>query len=348
MQIQVNSDNHTDGSAELARQAEIVIEGALGRFRDRVTHVEVQFRDETSSHKFGHFDKRCIMEARLGGFQPITVSAEGSSVEQALAGAAERLENTLSRTLGRRESLAQRRARAEAELSAAEPVLKQSVVVGKQEDFIELLDPILSYLGDHARRELRMMEINGTLHPGKVTAADLLNEVRTRAWLQFPARPEGMPLDLWLMNQLHEVLDEWTTHEPRMQRTRHDGTDDVLQKDVPQVGDQEWWVWLLGEDETITGENAIIGRPRMSVETQLETEEQGDRVYALLGELPKLQRQAFELNTLDGYELFEIAMLQDRPTEEIKADIEAARKTLRQRLRTGERVPALTQSQTKE
>lgn len=101
MQIQVNTDNHTEGSAELTRQVEGVVEAALGRFSDRITRVEVHLTDKNGSQKSGDSDKRCVMEARLASLQPITVSAEGSSLEQALNGAADKLERTLKRTLER-------------------------------------------------------------------------------------------------------------------------------------------------------------------------------------------------------------------------------------------------------
>jgi len=101
MQIQVNTDNHVEGGEELTRQVEAVVEGALGRFSDRVTRVEVHLTDESSSSKSRDNDKRCVMEARLNSLQPITVSHDGSSLEQALDGAADKLEKTLKRTVGR-------------------------------------------------------------------------------------------------------------------------------------------------------------------------------------------------------------------------------------------------------
>jgi ribosome-associated translation inhibitor RaiA len=103
MNIQVNTDNHIQGGVELTRQVEAVVEGALGRFGDRITRVEVHLSDESSSAKSRDDDKRCLMEARLAGLQPISVSHQGASVEQALGGAADRLETTLDRTLGRRD-----------------------------------------------------------------------------------------------------------------------------------------------------------------------------------------------------------------------------------------------------
>ncbi len=101
MQIQVNTDNQTEGSAELTLKVESTLESELPRFSDRITRVEVQLSDENGSQKSGDSDKRCVLEARLTGMQPIKVSADGSSVEQALDGAANKLEKTLKRTLGR-------------------------------------------------------------------------------------------------------------------------------------------------------------------------------------------------------------------------------------------------------
>ncbi len=101
MQIQVNTDGQTKGSAELTRLIEDVVEGALERFSERITRVEVHLTDENSSQKGGDDDKRCQIEARLAGLQPISVSHRGASVELALDGAADKLEKSLERMLGR-------------------------------------------------------------------------------------------------------------------------------------------------------------------------------------------------------------------------------------------------------
>jgi ribosomal subunit interface protein len=103
MQIQVRTDNHIDGSAELTRHVQEVVESALQSFADRVTRVEVHLTDESSSQKNIGNDKRCTMEVRLAGVQPIAINAEASSVVQAIDAAAEKLENTVRRTLDRRD-----------------------------------------------------------------------------------------------------------------------------------------------------------------------------------------------------------------------------------------------------
>ncbi len=101
MQVQVNTDNHIAGSAKLTRQVETLLEGALGRFVKRITRVEVYLTDESSTAKTRESDKRCVMEARLASLQPITVSHSDATLEQALDGAAAKLETTLDRSLGR-------------------------------------------------------------------------------------------------------------------------------------------------------------------------------------------------------------------------------------------------------
>lgn len=103
MIVQVKTDNHVQGSAELTAEVEEVLEDALARFHPRVTRVEVHLSDVNSQQKHSDNDKRCVMEARLAGLKPVAVSHQGSTVAQAMEGAAETLQQTLLRTLGRLE-----------------------------------------------------------------------------------------------------------------------------------------------------------------------------------------------------------------------------------------------------
>jgi ribosomal subunit interface protein len=103
MQIQINTDNHIQGGDQLSREIEDTIENKLAEFRDRVTRVQVFLADENSRKKGGAHDIRCTLEARLAGLQPISVTDESGSLRQALDGAADKLEKTLRRTLGKRD-----------------------------------------------------------------------------------------------------------------------------------------------------------------------------------------------------------------------------------------------------
>lgn len=100
MQIQVNTDNHIHGREEIVALVETSLEGAVGRFRDRITRIEAHLSD-TNSHKTKGDDIRCVLEARLAGHQPIAVTHQAATVELALSGAADKLERSVESTLGR-------------------------------------------------------------------------------------------------------------------------------------------------------------------------------------------------------------------------------------------------------
>jgi ribosome-associated translation inhibitor RaiA len=100
MQIQVNSDNHIVAHDALAQQVEDSVHGALDRFAEQVTRVEVHLHD-VNSIKSGQNDKRCMMEARLGGLRPIAVTAHASTLGEAVDAAAGKLQRAIGSMLGR-------------------------------------------------------------------------------------------------------------------------------------------------------------------------------------------------------------------------------------------------------
>jgi ribosome-associated translation inhibitor RaiA len=101
MIIQVHTDNHIQGSEELTRQVEASVESVLGRFGDRITRVEVHLSDENSSQKTHGDAMRCRMEARPASRQPVAVTADAATLDQAIDDAVEKLEKLLDSTFGR-------------------------------------------------------------------------------------------------------------------------------------------------------------------------------------------------------------------------------------------------------
>ena len=100
MQIQVNSGNSLPIDAQLIATAESVTRHTLNRFQDRVTRLEIHVND-LNSHKGGGQDKRCQIEARPAGLDPLSTSHEAGDVESALRGAAQKLERLLDTVFGR-------------------------------------------------------------------------------------------------------------------------------------------------------------------------------------------------------------------------------------------------------
>ena len=104
MQVQVNTDNHIDTSANFNDEVQAFLEDKLKRFSTRITRVEVSFTDQNSSAKGGDDDKNCVLEARLNGLQPVAVTATAAELMPALRGAVSKMQSLLDSQLGKLDS----------------------------------------------------------------------------------------------------------------------------------------------------------------------------------------------------------------------------------------------------
>lgn len=100
MQIQINTDHNIQGREALAERLGGVVEHALRRVSDHITRVEVYLSIE-SGGKSGQSDKRCAMEARLEGLQPVAVTDHAGTIDQAVSAAADKLLRAIDGTLGK-------------------------------------------------------------------------------------------------------------------------------------------------------------------------------------------------------------------------------------------------------
>ncbi|MFT6749775.1 MAG: hypothetical protein ACJAQ1_001730 [Flavobacterium sp.] len=82
MQIQVNTDNHVEGSARLSSYITDEIKTSLSRFDDKITRIEVHLKDENGD-KFGLNDKKCLIEIRVANLQPMVVTDHSDTLEKA-------------------------------------------------------------------------------------------------------------------------------------------------------------------------------------------------------------------------------------------------------------------------
>lgn len=103
MKIQFNTDRTIIGNErnEDFFSEQITIE--LERFRTRITRIEAHISDENGK-KDGINTIRCLIEARLEGRQPIAVSDQADTTEQAISGAIDKLKTALETLFGRLEN----------------------------------------------------------------------------------------------------------------------------------------------------------------------------------------------------------------------------------------------------
>ena len=100
MKIQINTDKNIIRNDELRTYSNDLISEELKNFDNQVTRLEVHLSD-VNGDKDGVNDKRCLIEARIIGRQPIVASHKAGTHEQAIAGAAEKLKTSLETILGR-------------------------------------------------------------------------------------------------------------------------------------------------------------------------------------------------------------------------------------------------------
>jgi len=100
MIVQFNTDNNIKGGERLNDYFETTISDALSRFSNQITRIEVHLTDENSS-KEGQKDKRCMLEARLEGLQPVAVSSQENTIEQAVKSALDKLKSALDSAIGK-------------------------------------------------------------------------------------------------------------------------------------------------------------------------------------------------------------------------------------------------------
>jgi ribosome-associated translation inhibitor RaiA len=104
MQVQVRTDHNIKGNEALNDRIRGVVEDALIRISDRITSVDVHLSNQNSDrHEDGNDSMRCMIEARLEGLQPLAVTDQAATLDQAVDGAADKLTHLIDHTLGRLE-----------------------------------------------------------------------------------------------------------------------------------------------------------------------------------------------------------------------------------------------------
>ena len=99
MHVQVNTDNNVKGSEGLDEHVRSTVEDGLGRF-ERLTRVEVHLGDENGDRSRGE-DKRCLLEARPAGLQPVTVTHIAGTIDDAVDGAVDKMSKLLDSTFAK-------------------------------------------------------------------------------------------------------------------------------------------------------------------------------------------------------------------------------------------------------
>ncbi|MCW5963226.1 MAG: hypothetical protein KIT83_04240 [Bryobacterales bacterium] len=100
MRIQVNSDKTVDVTEELKVAVRAQVRKSLERYGERITRVELHLSD-LNGNRGGEQDKRCLMEARPAGLDPVVVTNSAATVDDAWKGASRKMVRKLTTLFGK-------------------------------------------------------------------------------------------------------------------------------------------------------------------------------------------------------------------------------------------------------
>jgi RNA polymerase sigma factor (sigma-70 family) len=301
------------------------IERLLTRFPEDQRELRL-----TVTHKPKRHDVRAVLLLPTG-----SLAAEASSPtdREAIDAVVDKLASEVRRhkDLIRREYLYERKEHRQELSRRVEAQLRPESRGLDKSAFFDLVNPLMARLRDHARHELVVAELQGRIGREQVIVNDLLDETLLRAWSRLDRRDDREPLEVWLTRLLHETLDEQIAKErealPLDEQTDVDESGrQVPVERVPE--DTPVWEPPL----TVTLEDVLPSHEAGEPWTQLAAIDQMKWVMAQLSELPANQRRAFTLHALDGWEPEDVAMIQGRPVEEVRGDIERVQEMLRNRV----------------
>ncbi len=95
MRVQVNSDKTVDVNDGLKAAVKTHLTKSFERYGGRITRVEVHLSD-MNGNRGGDMDKRCLMEVRPAGMDPVAVTNNGASVDDAWKGATRKMVRKLT------------------------------------------------------------------------------------------------------------------------------------------------------------------------------------------------------------------------------------------------------------
>lgn len=100
MEIQINSDNNLRVSKEYNIQLKQLLSTKLRRFDKYLSRIELYLSDVNGS-KDGVNDRKCVIEARIKGKDPLVVTSIDENHDKAIALSLEKLKSSLDSVLGK-------------------------------------------------------------------------------------------------------------------------------------------------------------------------------------------------------------------------------------------------------
>lgn len=195
------------------------------------------------------------------------------------------------------------------------------------------LKPLLGPLFNYAREQIRTAQLAGELGQGYLAPDDLVDQVMVsiiesdRAVLRDPEALEA---------KLFRKIDQLLAHEIAQQ---HPGAAAPLNIDAaaagdtsgnqdPEIEEREFYQPF----QALRMEDVLIDETAPDPKSILSDLEEYGLILKHLSQFQRKARSAFFLNRFEGFDIYEVAMIQGRSEEEVQSDIQQCAHALKQGL----------------
>ncbi len=195
------------------------------------------------------------------------------------------------------------------------------------ERFRQLIEAHLDELYTYASRELDYLIALGAIPEGAVSPQDIVDQAILEAWERRDKRPPGLSERAWLYGAVRRAL-------ARVARQYALEPADVSLEDVvpdPEIDSQFWAYWE--PDEVETWED-LVPEESVDVEGDALTDMEVEILEHELRQLPRFQREAFQLYLVHDLPLLEVARLLNASPQAVRKAAEEARLRLYNALQT--------------
>lgn len=200
-----------------------------------------------------------------------------------------------------------------------------------QADVAQYVDANLERLTLFVDRTIQYRESVGELEPQKVTKEEVVDDAILAALGDGEEKPERISLERWLYRLALKAIDHVAEANGNGEGAQSVALEE-RRRERNVSGSDEPRLQFYQPDDSLTAENMIADRGSYDPEQQFGTDESVGQIdLALRGAAPEA-RDAFVLHVIEGFTVEEISTITDRKGEQVKADIESARKQVQRNL----------------
>lgn len=197
--------------------------------------------------------------------------------------------------------------------------------------FTARLRLVLQDLHSHVTRLIRFSQLAGDLQPDYLRPGEVVNDVVLRAYDLFRSKPEEelSPVTLYQLaeNIILDEINNFKDNEDKMVSLEESAPRKEIQWDVNDLGEEI--LEFYQPEEALLYEDVMPDVHMPDPVRTLGDEEQMEGIFLGLSKESPFSRSAFLLNRVEGFEVYEIAWIQDRNEENVSQDILVCEKRLK-------------------